>query len=168
MGPPPKGTNEYKVYLKKQSARKRRATVEKRRSQKTKLVKPFVSAALRMQKAEHDKVVDELTRTKNKHFNEAAKLRSQVKELQFWKNRATQVTAENLSLNGKFQAATRKVKHLEAELKKAQADADETQVWRTWYSRVCKKASGKLLSVLNRWGFTRPPLSKDRGWGGGQ
>jgi hypothetical protein len=244
MGPPKKGTKEYSSYLKRQAARKRRATIVRQRCRKEKMVKPYISAAVRklseehantvkaLQKKidEHDKIVEGLTRRSNRHMNEAAGLRSKawaeiskkksvllhkgslysyknlslnvflhsggfftftktcpyffakryvvftftkppplkVKEAQVLKEHVKKVTAENLDFNKKLNTALSQVESLKAQVQKNQALAEEALEWQTWYYRVCRKASGKLVQTLNRWGFTRPPGAPDRCWGGGQ
>jgi predicted nucleic acid-binding Zn-ribbon protein len=168
MGPPPKGSREYKQYLSRQAARRRNATAARRKAAKQKLVASHVAAALKQQALKHAKELDALTRRSNRHFNAANSLKEKAKEVDFWKDFAEQTTKQNCTLNSKLQTANNKVKKLEQDLERAKSESEEASKWQCWYSRLRQKAPERLLALINRWGYSNPPPAPDRCWGGGQ
>ena len=91
-----------------------------------------------------------------------------MNDADFWKNEAVRARQEQLTTFSQLQAATAKLKRLEDERDKVKEASEELNSWRSWYPKIERKAPGKLLKTLNRWGFKALPPARDRCWGGGQ
>ena len=176
MGPPPKtDVRRWRAFLDKQNSRKRAATALRQREAKGQLVKRAVSAALRAQAKVHQEQADRLaeevrmlTRRSNRHFLEAGTLRCTAKEAAFWKAEATRLMKENQSLHAKVVASTRREEALKEKERRAEKALDELTEWRCWYLQLKRRAGKELTRLLNKWGYSKPPVARDRGWGGGQ
>jgi hypothetical protein len=179
MGPPRKGTREYKAYLEKQRDRRRikRRTAAGAKALNNNTVKEALATCKRKEK-ELCQELELVKKRSNNHFRKAGQAEKWKEEARLnllaWKNlqaeHKKELEAAKSAKSKKVEGLKSQVAQLQKELvsEKARADAAETRAkeWDNYWDRVSSKARAGTLRWLKSEVVPRP--APDRCWGGGQ
>ena len=162
MGPPPKDTYEYDVYLAKQKERrqaKKKLANDKKLKQHP-FVKGLVAAAIRRFKKLESQVDTAILRS-NVNFRRAVGADAAKK---LAKDQREKFEQQRLQHRDREKDLSRQLADKDKEIGVLQK---QLLSWTTWWSRVECRAKPSNLKWLKK-EFKRPPCAPDACWGGGQ
>lgn len=164
MGPPPKNTKKYQVYLKKQAKRRKDERKQKRTAKFEAQVKEHVAKV----KEEHANEVAKLMRRSNDHFRARGKaeMESQMAQREVARLRADLRNAKERA--AMFEDWWKKEESIRKTTEDERNKALRTlSRWDIWWRDLNEKAPKKVKKDIAY--YARPrPAPADRCWGGGQ
>ena len=182
MGVPPKGTQKYVAYLRKQMLRKRKERAIEKRQRVLKLAKPYIKGQFKMlvrrakaAKREMVKAMGETEKAKikgNIHWRNATKFQAALKQMEMKHKEEVKAMEKNHKEDVKAMEKKHKEEMQDEQDKTRESEKERIRYeklvskWSWWWHHVRSQASAKTLAFVYKLG--RPPRNPDHGWGGGQ